>query len=63
MSFKYGLTEQNAIMEILNITPADMVTSGVMGANGVKIMTDLSVWEQATRDCTCACTCNAEDAV
>ena len=62
MSFKYGLTEQNAIMEILNITPADLVTSVVMGPNGVKITTDLSVWERSIRHCTCACTCNAEDA-
>ena len=63
MSFRYGLTEQNAIMKILNITPADMVASVVMDANSVKITTDLSVWERSIRHCTCACTCNAENTI
>ena len=57
MSFEYGLTEQNEIMKILNITSDDEVQSIVMDKDGITITTHLSVWTHSTRNCTCACTC------
>ena len=57
MSFDYGMTELNDIMEILNITSADEVKSIFIDKDGVTITSRLSVWQHPTPECTCACTC------